>query len=237
MFWSPGAIPADASPRAVLFDALGTLVSLEPPAPRLREGLRDAFGAEVDEPRAAAVMRAEIAYYRAHLHEAADAAGLAGLRARCAELVRNGLGLDATVAEVVPVLLDALRFSAYPDAEPALRHLRRAGVGLVVVSNWDVSLHEVLDRTGLRPLVDGAISSAEAGSAKPDPVIFGQALELARAQAGETWHVGDSFEADVEGARRAGIAPVLIDRDAPARPAEATGVRRIASLAELTALI
>ena len=45
----------------------------------------------------------------------------------------------------------------------------RAGLRLVVVSNWDVSLHEVLARTGLTPLLDGAVTSAEVGAAKPDP--------------------------------------------------------------------
>jgi putative hydrolase of the HAD superfamily len=46
--------------------------------------------------------------------------------------------------------------------------------------------------------------------------------------------VGDSIEADVAGARAAGIAPVLLDRagSAPAGP-----VPVIASLAELPALV
>lgn len=237
MFWSPGQIPAGVKPRALLFDALGTLVALEPPAPRLRAGLKAALGIDVGAAAAARVVRAEIAYYRAHLHEAGDRAGLADLRTRCATVVRDGLRLDAPAAEVEPVLLDALRFEAFPDAEPALRHLREAGMALVVVSNWDVSLHEVLARTGLRPLVDAAISSAEVGSAKPDRAIFALALALARSEAAATWHVGDSIQADVEGARRAGIVPVLIDRDPRSEPLRDAGVRRIASLAELAALV
>jgi putative hydrolase of the HAD superfamily len=238
VFSNPGPIPAGAKPRAVLLDALGTLLSLEPPAPRLRAGLWSSLGIEVGDDAASRVVRAEIAYYRDHLHEAPDAGGLADLRWRCATLVRDGLGLDVPVDAVLPVLLDALVFEPFEDVRPALRSLRAAGVALVVVSNWDVSLHEVLVRTGLRPLVDGAVSSAEAGSAKPDGAIFERALALAGTAAAETWHVGDSVEADVHGARRAGIVPVLIDRGARAgRDAGAaggwTGVRRIASLAEL----
>lgn len=237
MFWDQGAFPAGPSPRAVLLDALGTLVSLEPPAPRLRSGLRRAVGVDVGEAAAARVMREEIAYYRCHMHEARDAPRLADLRTRCAALVRDGLALDVPVRVVEPVLLAALRFTAFPDAVPALRALRTDGLALVVVSNWDVSLHDVLARTGLRPFVDGAISSAEAGSAKPDRAIFARALELARVGAGQAWHVGDSYEADVEGARAAGIAPVWIDRaSGPQREGE-SGVRRIVSLAELIDLI
>ena len=96
----------------------------------------------------------------------------------------------------------------------------------MVVSNWDVSLHERLAETGLAPLVDGAVASAELGAAKPDPAIFARGLELAGAAPEEAWHVGDSPEADVEGARAAGVTPVLVARDgAPRRPASC-GSRR-----------
>jgi putative hydrolase of the HAD superfamily len=177
-------------------------------------------------------MRAEMAYYREHSHEGRDAATLADLRRRCAEAMRPALpapAADAPTDLLLDALLAALRFVAYPDAAPALRRLRADGIRLVVVSNWDVSLHERLTETGLAALVDGAIASAEAGSAKPDPAIFERALAIAGEPAGATWHVGDSLEADVAGARAAGLHPVLVVRegDAPA------GVRAIRTLAEL----
>ena len=77
---------------------------------------------------------------------------------------------------LLDALLDSLRFFAYPDAAPALTALRAAGIRTVVVSNWDWSLHERLAETGLAPLVDGALASAEVGSAKPDGAIFRAAL-------------------------------------------------------------
>ena len=118
---------------------------------------------------------------------------------------------------------------------PALRELRAAGVRLVAASNWDVSLHEQLARTGLDALLDGALSSAEVGSAKPDPEILLRALALAGAEPADAWHVGDDVEADVGAARAAGVAPVLLDRDGDL--AAPPGVRRIASLAELPPLL
>jgi putative hydrolase of the HAD superfamily len=227
-----GAQPNHAPPRAVLFDAMGTLLSFEPPAPLLRAQLAERLGGDVGEEAARAAIRAEIAYYRAHLDEGRDAASLAALRRRCAEAMRACLPPPAATAPtelLVDALLAALRFVAYPDAAPALRRLRAAGIRLVVVSNWDVSLHERLAETGLAPLVDGAIASAEAGAAKPDPAIFTRALAMAGASAAESWHVGDSPEADVAGARAAGLHPVLLVRQGD-RPA---GVRVIRSLAEL----
>jgi putative hydrolase of the HAD superfamily len=222
-------------PRAILLDALGTLISFEPPAPHLRAALRARTGADVGERAAAAAMRAEIRYYRAHLHEGGDAAGLADLRRRCAAAMAPELPGIST-EDILAALLAALRFFAYPDVAPALAALRAAGVRLVVVSNWDASLHERLAETGLADLVDGALASAEVGAAKPDRAIFAAALALAGGvPPPEAWHVGDTIAADVAGARAAGLAPVLIARGGP--PAEPpAGVPVIGSLAELLPL-
>ena len=217
--------------RAVLLDALGTLLELEPPAPRLVDELR-ARGVQVTRDEAERAIREEIGYYRAHHDEAGDRAGLADLRARCTEVLRRALPERArAVGDLQRALLAALRFRPYPEVRDALAALRADGARLVVVSNWDVSLHDALDATGLAPLVDGAISSAEAGAAKPDPAIFAAALRIAGVGAGDAVHVGDSPEADVAGARAAGIEPVLIVRDGGAPPA---GVRTIASLSSLS---
>jgi putative hydrolase of the HAD superfamily len=215
---------------AVLLDALGTLVELPDPAAALAEELA-ARGAPVRAAEAGWAMAAEIAFYRAHMHHARDLEALAGLRARCTEVLRGALPAHAReVEDLQGALLGALRFRAYPEAPAALAALRGAGMRLVVVSNWDVSLHEVLERTGLAPLVDGAISSAEHGAAKPDPSIFEAGLALAGAAPEEAVHVAPDVDADVGGALRAGIEPVLVVR-AGARPD--ADVPMIAGLDEL----
>jgi len=193
--------------RAVFLDALGTLVELEPPWVSLRE----LVPAEVSDERLVAALRAEMAYYREHAHEGRDEQSLAELRERGAALVSRKLDLDVGVDELV----SAIRFSAYPDAVPALSALRDRGLRLVVVSNWDCSLPRVLERCGLGGMLDGTVTSAEAGAPKPDPAIFGLALELAGCDASEALHVGDTVGEDVAGARAAGIRPLLIDRDGP----------------------
>jgi len=219
--------------RAITIDALGTLLELLPPAPRLQAELR-ALGVEVSLEQAGRAMKAEIGFYRGHLWMGRDAAGLAELRRRCAEVLRDALELELDLGTIEAALLAAIRFEPFPDTVPALRALRAAGVKLVAASNWDVSLHEQLARTGLTPLLDGALSSAEVGAPKPDPEIFTRALALAGARPDEALHVGDDLDADVGGALAAGLRPVLIDRDGSLAPPP--GVRRIASLAELPAL-
>lgn len=216
---------------------MGTLLTFEPPAPRLRDALRVRTGADVGEAAAARAIRAEIAHYRAHLHLGADAAGLAELRRTAAEAMRPELGGVAsglTGDALVEALLDALRFHAYPEVPSTLRELRRRGFRLVVVSNWDVSLHERLDELGLAPLIDGAVASAELGVAKPDPAIFAHALALAGSAPELAWHAGDSLEADVAGARAAGVTPVLVARHGePAPP----GVPVVSSLDGLLSVV
>ena len=59
--------------RAVLLDAFGTLVALEPPAPRLRVELKRTLGVEVGAEAADAAIRAEISFYLEHHLEGADA--------------------------------------------------------------------------------------------------------------------------------------------------------------------
>ena len=211
----------------VLLDALGTLVELEQPWPHLvRELGRRGTRVTVEQAREA--MLAEMAFYRAEHHRADTPDGLARLRRECAEVVLANLGptgAATALGDVEAALLASVRFRAYPDAAPALRALRVDGVALVVVSNWDVSLHAVLEQTGLSDLLDGALSSAEAGSAKPDPAIFARALALVGGLADDAFMVGDSVETDIQGARRAGIAPVLVTRgDQRARGSQNAGL-------------
>jgi putative hydrolase of the HAD superfamily len=225
--------------RAVLLDAMGTLVELEPPAPRLRAELRERAGLELTEAEAQAAILEEIAFYRVHHREGHDRASLFALRRRCAEALRAALpdaGRDLPLATVTEALMGALQFRAYPEASAALERLREAGVRCVVVSNWDVSLHAVLHRIGLARLVSGTITSAELGASKPSPGPFRHALTIAGVPAHDAVMVGNSVAEDVDGARAAGVAPVLLVRGGAA-PADLDGVPVIRSLRELPALV
>lgn len=213
--------------RALLLDALGTLVELEPPAPHLAQAL------DISQAEAEQAITSEMLFYRAHLDDGRDAESLAGLRRRCAEVLRDALPEHARrpdLDEMVEILLASLHFRAFPDARPALEAARARGLGLVVVSNWDCSLPEVLARIGLAPLLDGVVASAAAGARKPAAEIFERALSVAGVSASEAVHIGDSLVEDLEGARGAGIEPVLVKRDGTPGP---PGVTTIATLAQL----
>jgi putative hydrolase of the HAD superfamily len=224
--------------RALLLDALGTMLQLEPPVPALRAELAGR-GVEIDDAEAGAALVAEITHYRAHHLEGSDRAGVARLRRRCAEEMRAALPERARDAlpldDLEAAMIAALRFRPYREVPAALEELRRRGLRLVVVSNWDISLHDQLAQDGLGRLVDGIVSSAELGEAKPAPAAFTHALAVAGVSAEEAAHVGDRVEEDVEGARAAGIAPVLVVRDGEP-PAVRPPVWTIGSLRELEML-
>jgi 2-haloalkanoic acid dehalogenase type II len=222
--------------EAVLLDSFGTLLAMEPPGPRLRVELA-ARGVAVSEERAAEAFRAEIAYYLEHHVEGRNAASLDDLRDRCARVLSEALG-DPPV-DVRAAMLASIRFTAWPDAAPALRELRAAGLRLVVASNWDCSLGEVLRQAGLRELVHEVVTSAEVGAAKPAPAIFRAALRAAGGGL-RAIYLGDSPTNDVAGAAGAGLPAVLLRRGAerPDRvPADAAPglapAAVIASLADL----
>jgi putative hydrolase of the HAD superfamily len=140
-------------------------------------------------------------------------------------------GLNQSTAR--RIMLGALEFTPFSDVAPALAKLHTDGHALIVVSNWDCSLPDWLRPAGILELVDGVVSSAEVGAAKPDPAPFRRGLELAASEPTAAIHVGDSLENDVEGARAAGIRPVLVARDG----SPAAGVEAIHSLLEVPSLL
>jgi len=215
-------------PQAVTLDAMGTLVSIAPPAPRLQQSLARRLGRDVDLARCESAMRAEMRHYRAHCMTARDASSLAALRLECASLLADALAIGVSGADVLPSLTDSIAFLAYEDARPALDRLTAAGVKLAVVANWDVSLPDVLARLGLAEPFEVIVTAAAIGAAKPEARPFQAALERLGSDAARTVHVGDDPVTDIAGARAAGLSAVLLDRSGRAPGS-------IASLAELDA--
>lgn len=221
---------------ALLLDALGTIIALQPPAPALRRELLHRFGLEFTTAQATRALAAEISYYRAHLQQGRDESGLAALRAQCAEVLRAALpdheALAAiSTADLTEALLASLRFTPFPDTRPALLAAHGRGERVIVVSNWDLSLHGVLAQLGLDSMLDGVLTSAEIGVRKPAAAIFQAALTRAGTVPERATHVGDSLDEDVTGARAAGLHAVLLRRDGEPGP---SGVETIASLTDLT---
>lgn len=227
---------APPPPKAVLLDCLGTLLELQPPAPRLRRELARR-GIEVSEDAAEAAFGAEVDYYLDHHLEGRDRESLERLRDACAAVTAAALGVSSErLAAVRAALLAAISFLPQPDAATALGAMRGAGLRVVAASNWDCSLSRVLAGAGLGSLLDGVVTSAEAGTPKPARAVFEAALDLAGCRPEEAVFIGDSLEHDVAGARAAGIDAILLAR-ANEPVVDDASVTVVRSLDEARALI
>lgn len=108
----------------------------------------------------------------------------------------------------------------YDDVRPALDFLRRAGLRLGVVSNWDERLPRLLSRLGFDAIFDTVVYSARVGVEKPHPGIFLHALRALGVEPSEALHVGDSTIEDIEGAMAAGMRAILLDRQPSSHPGD-----------------
>jgi HAD superfamily hydrolase (TIGR01549 family) len=102
-------------------------------------------------------------------------------------------------------------FELFEDALPVLDELRRAGLGIGLVSNGIRDLTQFVAHHRLD--VDAIVDSRTHGRVKPHPTIFQAALEALGVGAADAVMVGDSLEEDVEGARALGMRAILIDRE------------------------
>lgn len=134
--------------------------------------------------------------------------------------------------EIFPELYDRfVRASAwriFDDVEPTISVLRKRGMKLGVISNWDDRLRPLLHALGLADQFDVIVISCEVGVSKPERAIFETAVQQLGVPAQDVLHVGDNFDMDVAGANAAGLHGVQVDRQATV-----LGEAQISSLLDL----
>ncbi|HLA92341.1 MAG TPA: HAD-IA family hydrolase [Actinomycetota bacterium] len=137
----------------------------------------------------------------------------------------NGL-IDTVYGEFT----DRSNYRLFEDVPAVLDRLRRAGLILGVVSNFEAWLERLLDELGVTDYFAVRVVSGVEGMEKPDPRIFELAMSRAGVVPADSVYVGDNPEFDVDPALAVGMFPVLIDRRG--RFPEAPGAR-IGSMDEL----
>jgi putative hydrolase of the HAD superfamily len=149
-------------------------------------------------------------------------------------LMLRELGLDEQRKLLDLVLSSQFAADAwepYADVVPALEALRAVdGLRIGIVSDWGSNLEAIVAALGLDRYLDFTLASGAVGLAKPDPAFFRLAAERAGVAPEEALMVGDSYRADVLGARAAGLDALLLDRKGTADPADVADVTIIRSL-------
>ena len=116
------------------------------------------------------------------------------------------------ISEQMAYSLPSRLFSLYYDVRPTLESLKKMNFKLAVISNWDVSLHRVLDLFDLTSFFDVVIASLEEGIEKPEKELFDIACNRLQVEPCQCFHVGDDLVDDYQGAVNAGFHSVMIDR-------------------------
>ena len=124
-------------------------------------------------------------------------------------------------------------WSLYPETDDTLLSLKRRGLILVVISNFDSRVIGILKGLGIASRFDSIVISSRVGYAKPQPEIFHAALDLHGLKKEETLHIGDSLESDVQGAAQAGVRGVWLARDGETSPGDFPRVRDLKELLPL----
>lgn len=128
----------------------------------------------------------------------------------------------------------------YPDqdAEPLLRSLH-GKYKLGIVSNYAIPecVDKLLQKYGFDALFDAVVVSGAVNKRKPSPEIFTRTLNALGVSAAETVLVGDTLDADIEGAKAVGMKAVYIKRREEKPVETAVPDATITSLTEVPRLL
>ena len=217
-------------PRAVLLDADDTLLDNSGVAESVARAAQDIASA-VDGLDAVKLLAANNEAWARYWPEVERSCWLGETEVSdvSREVWRRALAANGRTAETIVDLAVAVQqrrdreaTRLFDDVPEFLAGLTNAGVlTAVVTNNSSQSQRKRLSTAGLDGLVDAVIISGELGVAKPAPEPFEEALNRLGVSAGQAWHVGDSLNTDVAGARGAGIFAVWLNRGGAVRPDDA----------------
>jgi len=198
-----------SSIRAVTFDVGGTLIEPWPSVGRVYAQIAERHGVHVPadqlDRQFAAAWKAKknFGYSMADWSDLVNQsfAGLAGAPPD-----------DGLFSELYGHFATAAPWRVFDDVLPCLQRLKRSGLKLGIISNWDERLRPLLRALEMDHYFDAMIVSGEVGRHKPDAKVFETAAMQLGTPAEAILHVGDNAAEDFEGARKAGLRAVLLRR-------------------------
>jgi len=100
----------------------------------------------------------------------------------------------------------------FPESEKVLTGLKKQGIRVGILSNWDPRLRRVLAGFDWVNQLDAVVISEEVGVEKPEEEIFRKAEQAGAWAAHECALIGDDPLSDRAGAERAGWKWALVER-------------------------
>lgn len=122
----------------------------------------------------------------------------------------------------------------FSDVVETLVQLKARGIKLGIITNgFRRDFQLILEKFGLAGYFDVVVGADTLRRAKPDEGVFLCAIGRVGIKPEETLFIGDSVESDYRGVGKAGLKPLLIDRDRKT----SENVERIESLTEILSYV
>ena len=219
---------------AVVFDAVGTVIHPQPPAPIVYAEVGRRLGSKRSAaeilPRFIAAFDREEAIDHANGLRTSEDREIERWRRIVAHVLDDVSDPDACFRELFEHFSRPDAWDCDPDAAATVQTLARRGYRLGMASNYDRRLRSVIaGMPALAPLQHLIISS-EVGWRKPAPQFFAALAQAFDLPAQSILYVGDDPANDYEGARVAGLGAVLFD---PKGKHQGGGWMSIKALSEL----
>ncbi len=207
--------------KVVFFDLYHTLICYDPPQEESLARVLNDFGIEV----APEVLRRPIVVADEFIYQEHSRLSISkrsdeekkSLFAQYQAMVLKEAGIEPTGELIGNILskMQQIKFSRvlFDDVLPVLTELKGKGLILGLISNVDSDITPLLDKLGLSQLLQVVVTSQDTGYMKPQPEIFKEAAKQACVQVSEAMYIGDQYQIDVLGAKKAGMQGVLLDRN------------------------
>ncbi len=207
--------------KAVFFDLYQTLICYDPPQEESLAKVLSELGIEATpEALRRPIVAADEFIYQEHsrlpISKRSDEEKKS-LFAQYQAMLLKEAGIEPTSELIGSILskMQQIKFNRvlFDDVLPALTELKKRGLILGLISNVDSDITPLFDKLGLSPLLQVVITSQDMGYFKPQPEIFKEAAKQASIQVSEAMYIGDQYQIDVLGAKKAGMQGVLLDRN------------------------
>jgi putative hydrolase of the HAD superfamily len=148
--------------------------------------------------------------------------------------LRAGAGLPEAEARRLAVsvrarYLDPTSWRVFDDTRPALEKLAGLGWRHVILSNHVPELQRLVAALGLSEHLLGVYCSGVIGAEKPHPKAF-EAVFADHPEARAGWMIGDSWRADVAGARAVGMRAILVRERHPEAALQCDGLQDVVAI-------
>ena len=205
--------------KAIFFDFYNTLVRFWPPLPQIQHAACQNLGIRVPPEKLARGYAIADLYFNEENHRFPlgdrDDASRDAFFARYEQVIlaESGVAVSLRMAKQIWDMAISVpkEFVEFEETRTVLAELQGRGYRLAVLTNLRRDMDELTQQLGIHEYLEFCLTGREVAE-KPATAIFEAALQRMAVRPEQAMHVGDQPRSDVQGARDAGLRPVLIDR-------------------------